>query len=99
MSQLTLFALEPSDSQLMTTVEYDMDEQGELILQNTQTVCCQLSRACVCVDEVWLRMLNNERKKESLGEISADLFESIMDRLEKMWFDLVCKCSFFFYCY
>lgn len=51
---------------------------------------------CVCVDEVWLRMLNNERKKESLGEISADLFESIMDRLEKMWFDLVCKCSFFF---
>ncbi|ORE03513.1 hypothetical protein BCV72DRAFT_213042 [Rhizopus microsporus var. microsporus] len=66
-SNSTNKATTPSDSQLMTTVEYDMDEQ----------------------DEVWLRMLNNERKKESLGEISADLFESIMDRLEKMWFDLV----------
>ncbi|KAG0175339.1 nuA3 HAT complex component nto1 [Apophysomyces sp. BC1021] len=40
-------------------------------------------------DEAWLQMLNAERKKENLGEVSGDLFESIIDQLEKEWFDLI----------
>ncbi|KAF7720985.1 nuA3 HAT complex component nto1 [Apophysomyces ossiformis] len=40
-------------------------------------------------DEVWLQMLNAERSKENLGEVSGDLFESIIDQLEKEWFDLI----------
>ncbi|CAO3625491.1 unnamed protein product [Cunninghamella blakesleeana] len=40
-------------------------------------------------DEVWLQMLNAVRKKENLGEVSCALFENIMDKLEKEWFDLV----------
>ncbi|KAG1452636.1 hypothetical protein G6F46_001262 [Rhizopus delemar] len=40
-------------------------------------------------DEIWLKILNNERRKEKLGELNADLFENIIDQLEKEWFDLV----------
>jgi hypothetical protein len=40
-------------------------------------------------DEAWLRLLNTERRKESLGSVSTDLFENIMDQIEKEWFDLV----------
>lgn len=36
-------------------------------------------------------MLNTERKKEDFGEVSEDIFEAVMDRLEKEWFDLVCQ--------
>ncbi|CAG8486242.1 8861_t:CDS:10 [Ambispora leptoticha] len=39
-------------------------------------------------DLIWLNMLNSERKKEELGEVSPEEFEAIMDRLEKEWFDL-----------
>jgi hypothetical protein len=41
------------------------------------------------IDEVWLQIYNKERKKENLGQVSGDLFESIIDQLEKEWFDLV----------
>lgn len=34
--------------------------------------------------------MNAERKKENQGAVSYELFEIIMDRLEKEWFDLVC---------
>ncbi|KAI9248647.1 PHD-zinc-finger like domain-containing protein [Sporodiniella umbellata] len=60
-------SLEPSEVQLLNTIEYDMDEQ----------------------DKMWLLVLNTERKKENLGEVNADLFENIMDQLEKEWFDLI----------
>ncbi|KAG2222904.1 hypothetical protein INT45_013535 [Circinella minor] len=40
-------------------------------------------------DDAWLQMLNEERRKEDLGEVSGDLFEAVMDQLEKEWFDLV----------
>jgi hypothetical protein len=43
----------------------------------------------LCEDEAWLRLLNAERKKENLGPLSTDLFENIMDQIEKEWFDLV----------
>lgn len=46
-------------------------------------------------DEIWLKILNNERRKEKLGELNADLFENIIDQLEKEWFDLVS----FYYCH
>ncbi|CAG8506234.1 16621_t:CDS:10, partial [Acaulospora colombiana] len=39
-------------------------------------------------DDIWLKAFNNERKKEDLGELTADLFEKLIDRLEKAWFDL-----------
>jgi len=41
------------------------------------------------IDEAWLRLLNSERRKENLGSLSTDLFETIMDQIEKEWFDLV----------
>lgn len=43
------------------------------------------------VDQVWLQLYNEERQKENLGSVSGDLFESIIDQLEKEWFDLVIK--------
>lgn len=45
---------------------------------------------------MWLKIFNSERKKEKLGEVSGDLFESIIDKLEKEWFDLV---SIHFICF
>ncbi|CAG8822775.1 17663_t:CDS:2, partial [Gigaspora rosea] len=40
-------------------------------------------------DNLWLKAFNQERKKEDLGELTADVFEAMIDRLEKEWFDLV----------
>ncbi|KAI8327914.1 hypothetical protein BC941DRAFT_519531 [Chlamydoabsidia padenii] len=40
-------------------------------------------------DEAWLQMLNAERKKEGLGEVSCSFFENVIDKLEKEWFDLI----------
>ncbi|CAG8627733.1 16517_t:CDS:10, partial [Cetraspora pellucida] len=39
-------------------------------------------------DDIWLKSLNQERKREDLGELTADVFEALIDRLEKEWFDL-----------
>ncbi|KAI8378259.1 PHD-zinc-finger like domain-containing protein, partial [Choanephora cucurbitarum] len=59
--------VEPTESDLFQTVEYDMDEQ----------------------DDIWLQIYNKERKKENIGEISSELFEAMMDQIEKEWFNLV----------
>ncbi|GAN10613.1 bromodomain and PHD finger-containing protein 3 isoform X5 [Mucor ambiguus] len=40
-------------------------------------------------DQCWLRLYNKERRKELLGDISPYLFECIMDKLEKEWFNLI----------
>lgn len=40
-------------------------------------------------DQCWLRLYNKERRKELAGDISPYLFECIMDKLEKEWFNLV----------
>lgn len=40
-------------------------------------------------DQEWLDAANTERKKDQGERISQELFEIIMDRLEKEWFDLV----------
>lgn len=39
-------------------------------------------------------MLNEERRKENLGDVSADTFEAVIDMLEKEWFDLVSDKTF-----
>jgi hypothetical protein len=41
------------------------------------------------LDQEWLDALNAERKKEQLNKVSYEIFEIVMDRLEKEWFDLV----------
>lgn len=43
------------------------------------------------LDHTWLKILNKERKKENLGQISNSLFEAVIDSLEKEWFNLVTK--------
>lgn len=40
-------------------------------------------------DFAWLRLLNEERKNQSLARLPEDAFEFCMDRLEKYWFHLV----------
>jgi hypothetical protein len=40
-------------------------------------------------DQSWLKLYNKERRKDLLGDISPYLFECIMDKLEKEWFNLV----------
>jgi hypothetical protein len=39
----------------------------------------------------WLNQINAERVADSLGHISQNAFEALIDRLEKEWFDLVCN--------
>ncbi|KAK3805501.1 MAG: PHD-zinc-finger like domain-containing protein [Benniella sp.] len=39
-------------------------------------------------DEFWLKQINVERREHNQGKISPPLFEKIIDRLEKEWFDL-----------
>lgn len=41
------------------------------------------------VDQEWLDTLNVERKKDQSGEIAYEVFEIVMDKLEKEWFNLV----------
>lgn len=41
------------------------------------------------VDEEWLNAVNEDRRKNQLDKIDQELFEIMMDRLEKEWFDLV----------
>ena len=47
------------------------------------------------VDEEWLNAVNEDRKKNQLDKIDQELFEIMMDRLEKEWFDLVRLCHVF----
>ena len=42
-----------------------------------------------CIDQEWLDTLNAERKKDQSGPVSYEVFEIIMDKLEKEWFNLV----------
>lgn len=40
-------------------------------------------------DHDWLLLLNTERKKDGVDPVSQEVFEVIMDQLEKEWFTLV----------
>ena len=48
-----------------------------------------LDHLSLAVDEEWLNAVNEDRKKNQLDRIDQELFEIMMDRLEKEWFDLV----------
>ncbi|GAA5903703.1 hypothetical protein JCM8208_006554, partial [Rhodotorula glutinis] len=39
-------------------------------------------------DQLWLDALNRDRKRDGLSLISYEVFEVIMDKIEKEWFDL-----------
>ncbi|KAK7463006.1 hypothetical protein VKT23_007588 [Stygiomarasmius scandens] len=39
-------------------------------------------------DKEWLDAVNLDRKKEQIDRVSYEVFEVVMDRLEKEWFDL-----------
>ena len=77
------YCAEPLESDLAKTVEYDMDEQGSLVFLLYPIF---LSLA---LDEEWLNAVNEDRKKNQLDRIDQEVFEIMMDRLEKEWFDLV----------
>ncbi|KAG8929874.1 nuA3 HAT complex component nto1 [Tulasnella sp. 418] len=40
-------------------------------------------------DQEWLDAMNADRKKEQVDQVTYEVFEIIMDRLEKEWFDLM----------
>ncbi|KAF8586044.1 hypothetical protein K439DRAFT_1659937 [Ramaria rubella] len=40
-------------------------------------------------DQEWLDLVNEERKKAQVGPVSSEIFEIMMDRLEKEWFELM----------
>jgi NuA3 HAT complex component NTO1 len=73
---------EPIESELAVQVEYDMDEQGESRYLGVIGISWSL-------DQEWLDSVNAERQKEQSGPISYEVFEIIMDKLEKEWFNLV----------
>ncbi|EPZ35171.1 hypothetical protein ROZALSC1DRAFT_26820 [Rozella allomycis CSF55] len=39
-------------------------------------------------DNQWLKLINEDRQKEMLEEVSPEFFELVMDRIEKEWFEL-----------
>ncbi|BGP15944.1 hypothetical protein JCM10213_003625 [Rhodosporidiobolus nylandii] len=39
-------------------------------------------------DQIWLDAVNLDRKKDGLAAISYEVFEIVMDKIEKEWFDL-----------
>lgn len=49
----------------------------------------ELSSPTFSPDQEWLDALNTDRKRDQLDIISYEVFEVIIDRLEKEWFDLV----------
>lgn len=81
-----------------------MDEQGKythlffFFLSNFSVWVIYL-KVIFKIDDYWLKALNEERKKEDLGELTADVFEAVIDRLEKEWFDLVSIFSNLSWCY
>lgn len=61
-----------------------MDEQG-----SSPQLSYLLDSLRISIDEEWLNAVNEDRKKNQLDKIDQELFEIMMDRLEKEWFDLV----------
>ncbi|CAE7074932.1 unnamed protein product [Rhizoctonia solani] len=75
--------VDPVESELLTQVEYDMDEQGSCLFLAHNSI------HLFFLDEEWLTEINKERYKEQSERISAETFEIIIDRLEKEWFELM----------
>jgi hypothetical protein len=58
-------------------VEYDMDEQGT-----------KYKFVVIRLDSLWLKAANSRRKFEGLPPVAEDIFENVIDILEKQWFHL-----------
>lgn len=52
---------------------------------------CEINPRAKTPDQAWLDGINAERTKDQSGPISYEIFEIIMDRLEKEWFELVSR--------
>ncbi|SGZ28341.1 BQ5605_C027g10317 [Microbotryum silenes-dioicae] len=83
--------LQPMESELAHQVEYDMDEQGQPSSRRSSwnDPLKGSLLACVIIDQVWLDGINASRKVEGAGPVSYEIFEIIVDKLEKEWFDLM----------
>lgn len=79
--------MQPNEEELSRQVEYDMDEQGRF--SRFTFISSTDIHTVASVDMYWLKAYNEERRKQgTLDAISEELFEIVMDRLEKEWFDL-----------
>jgi hypothetical protein len=74
-----LHHVEPAEDELARRVEYDMDEQGLADMRDIS----------YGADLCWLKLVNQQRVAEEFDEVSENIFELIMDQLEKEWFNLV----------
>ncbi|CAK5267199.1 unnamed protein product [Mycena citricolor] len=74
--------IEPLEEDLERQVEYDMDEQGG------PGWCIRELESHRATDEEWLNAVNAERRSEQMDRITCEVFEVVMDRLEKEWFNL-----------
>lgn len=80
------------EADLAKQVEYDMDEQGELQRTSTAPTPNRADATTLALaDKLWLDMVNAERKREGHAAISYEVFEIVMDKIEKEWFDLVSR--------
>jgi len=72
--------IETTEKDLENRVEYDMDEQGIRLTFDQFLI----------VDDAWLQEYNERRKKDHLegDEISREIFEVTMTKIEKEWFEL-----------
>lgn len=80
---------EPMEADFAKQVEYDMDEQGERHSQDEFSPTRADATTSRLADKVWLDMVNAERKRDGHAPISYEVFEIVMDKIEKEWFDLV----------
>ena len=74
-------------------VEYDMDEQGKQVSLASDLVSSSVLNCLSIADREWVDLVNAERQRQQLDRLSYELFEVIMDKLEKEWFDLVRKIA------
>ena len=74
-------------------VEYDMDEQGKQVSLASDLVSSSVLNCLSIADLEWVDLVNAERQRQQLDRLSYELFEVIMDKLEKEWFDLVRKIA------
>ena len=64
-------------------------EQNELIEPVESELTNQVEYDMDEQDQEWLDLVNDDRRKAQVGTVSPEVFEIMMDRLEKEWFELV----------
>ncbi|GAA5825615.1 hypothetical protein JCM11251_000310 [Rhodosporidiobolus azoricus] len=75
-----------------SAIEKDGEEGGGRYLRWLQPMETELAKQVEYdmddQDQLWLDSLNVDRKREGHPQISYEVFEIIMDKIEKEWFDL-----------